>query len=150
MPLEKSSEEIIALCDIVIHYPWISGVILSNLAKDRSNPAFDAEEIKNTGKGNFSGKPTEKKSNELISAVFEKYGGKLSIIGCGGIFSGADAYEKIKRGASAVQMITGMIYMGPSQIGQINKEIAGLLKKDGFASVAEAVGTKKFNTHHQN
>jgi dihydroorotate dehydrogenase len=109
--------------------------------KDRTNPAFDKDEISNAGRGNFSGKPTFELSNNLINAVYKKYKNRFIIIGCGGIFTGADAYEKIKNGAILVQMITGMVYEGPSVIGQINKELAELLKKDGYKNIKEAVGS---------
>ncbi len=140
MYLEKSVDDTMALCDVAKDYKWISGFIFSNLVKDRTNPSFNKEEIENAGKGNFSGKPTEELSNNLISEVYKKYKDRFVIIGTGGIFTGADAYEKIKRGASLVQMITGMIYVGPQQIGQINRELAKLLKKDGYKNISEAVG----------
>ena len=141
MYLEKSENETLALADIASKYSFITGLIFSNLVKDRTNPTFDSDEIKNAGKGNFSGKPTEKITNNLISAVYKKFKDRFIIIGCGGIFTGADAYEKIKRGATLVQMITGMIYEGPSQIGNINQELSDLVKKDGYKNVSEAIGT---------
>ena len=75
--------------------------------------------------GGISGKSTWDLSNELISKTYREYGDRLVIIGVGGIFSAQDAYEKIKRGASLVQLITGMIYEGPQLIGEINR---GLVK----------------------
>lgn len=140
MHAEKSVAETLALLAVADKYKWISGVIMSNLVKNRENACFDQTEIKNAGKGNFSGKPTEEFSNNLISEVYKKYKDRFIIIGCGGIFTGKDAYEKIKRGASLVQMITGMIYEGPSVIGKINRDLAKLLRKDGYKSVSEAVG----------
>ena len=137
---EKSAEDTIALLDIAKDYKWISGVIMSNLVKNRENKYLNKEEAMNAGKGNFSGKPTEELSNNLISEVYKKYKDRFIIIGCGGIFTGTDAYEKIKRGATLVQMITGMIYEGPQQIGVINKELVKLLKKDGYKNIKEAVG----------
>jgi dihydroorotate dehydrogenase subfamily 2 len=140
MYLEKSTDETLALCEVATKYKYVSGFIFSNLVKDRKNPSFDKKEIENAGRGNFSGKPTEKITNNLISEVYKKYGDRFIIVGCGGVFTGADAYEKIKRGATLVQMITGMIYEGPQQIGVINKELTGLLKKDGFKNLKEAIG----------
>ncbi len=69
-----------------------------------------------------------------------KFGKKLIIIGCGGIFSAEDAYIKIKLGASLVQLITGMIYQGPQLISQINLGLIDLLQKDGLKNIKEAVG----------
>lgn len=144
MHAEKSSEDSLALLSVANNYKWISGVIMSNLVKNRENKSFDKEEIANAGRGNFSGKPTEEFSNNLISEVYKNYKDRFIIIGTGGIFTGADAYEKIKRGATLVQMITGMIYEGPSVIGKINKELAFLIKSDGFSNIKEAIGTKKY------
>lgn len=140
MYLEKNIEETLALSEVASNYNLIKGLIFSNLVKNRKNEAFDKKEIEKAGLGNFSGKPTEQMTNILISAIYEKYKNRFVIIGCGGIFDGKDAYEKIKRGASLVQMITGMIYEGPSVIGDINKELAGLLKKDGYKNISEAIG----------
>lgn len=143
MYLEKNIEETLALTEVASNYPFIKGLIFSNLVKNRKNEAFVKEEIEKAGKGNFSGKPTEKMTNALISAIYRKYKDRFVIIGCGGIFDGKDAYEKIKRGATLIQMITGMIYEGPSQIGTINKELAELLKKDGYKHISEVIGTHR-------
>jgi dihydroorotate dehydrogenase subfamily 2 len=141
MYLEKSEEGTLLLAEVASRFSFVKGFIFSNLVKDRTNPAFHKDEIANAGRGNFSGKPTEKITNELISAVYKKYKDRFIIIGCGGVFTGADAYEKIKRGATLIQLITGMIYEGPSVIGKINKELAELLKKDGYKNINEAVGS---------
>jgi len=141
MYLEKSVEETLLLAEVASDYLFVKGLIFSNLVKDRTNPSFDKDEIKNAGRGNFSGKPTEKITNNLISEVYKKYKDRFVIIGVGGVFTGADAYEKIKRGATLIQMITGMIYEGPSVIGKINKELSVLLKKDGYKNIKEAVGS---------
>ncbi|ETB63949.1 TPA: dihydroorotate dehydrogenase (quinone) [Candidatus Nomurabacteria bacterium] len=141
MYLEKNVEETLLLVEIASSYNFVTGFIFANLVKDRSNIFFDKDEITNAGKGNFSGKPTEEMSNNLISEVYKKYKNRFVIIGCGGVFSGFDAYEKIKRGASLVQMITGMIYEGPTVMGDINKDLVKLLKKDGYKSIGEAVGS---------
>lgn len=141
MHAEKSVEDTLNLLSIATNYKWVTGVIMSNLVKNRNNKSFNKEEIENAGRGNFSGKPTEEFSNNLISEIYKVYSDRFIIIGTGGIFTGKDAYEKIKRGATLVQMITGMIYEGPGQIGLINKELAGLLKRDGFSNIKEARGT---------
>jgi len=140
MYLEKSVRDTILLTEVASIYPFVKGFIFSNLVKNRNNPLFDKNEIANAGKGNFSGKPTEQITNDLISEVYKKYKNRFLIIGCGGVFTGRDAYEKIKRGATLVQLITGMIYEGPSVIGKINKDLAKLLKKDGYKNIKEAVG----------
>ncbi len=82
-----------------------------------------ADAIPERIKGNISGKPTFSLSNELISQTRVYVGAKLKIIGVGGVFSGNDAKEKIRRGADLVALITGMIYEGPQLIGKINREL---------------------------
>lgn len=140
MPIELGWENTKQLLEICIKHK-VDGVVFGNLAKDRSNPALVKDELAKIGKGNFSGKPTWVKSNEMIRKTYKKYGKKLVIIGSGGVFSAEDAYTKIKLGASLVQMITGMIYEGPQVVGQINRGLVELLKKDGYKNISEAIGT---------
>jgi dihydroorotate dehydrogenase len=67
--------------------------------------------------------------------------GRLPLIGVGGIASAADAYAKIRAGASLVQLYTGLVFEGPDLVGQIKSGLASLLAREGFGSIAEAVGT---------
>lgn len=138
MPSNLAWEEFSKLCDIAVDHN-ITGVIISNLNKDRSNAAIK-EAIPDHIRGSIGGKPVWDISNALISQTHKWYKDKLIIIGVGGIFSAEDAYEKIKRGASLVQLITGMIYEGPQLIGDINRGLVELLKKDGYKNIGEAVG----------
>ncbi len=139
MPVDFSCQQTDKLCQIIIQHK-VQGVILGNLSKDRKNPALDQKEAKRFSVGNFSGKPTEARSNRLIAFVYRKYHPQLTIIGCGGVFSTKDAYRKIKLGASLVQLITGLIYQGPQLVSQINLELADQLEKDGWKNIKEAVG----------
>ena len=139
MPIEKSDKEIKQMLKVIAKHK-VEGVIFGNLQKNRKDPALYQDEVEKFDVGNFSGKPTFKRSNELIKLAYSLYGKKLIIIGCGGVFSASDAYIKIKLGASLVQMITGMIYEGPQLIGDINKGLAELLEVDGFKNISEAIG----------
>ncbi len=140
MPIEKSDKEVLEMLDVIVKHKWISGVIFGNLQKNRKDPSFDQDEIKKAGVGNFSGKPTYRRSNELIKLAYANYGKKLIIIGCGGVFTAEDAYRKIRLGASLIQMITGMIFEGPQRITQINRGLVDLLEQDGYSHIGEAVG----------
>jgi dihydroorotate dehydrogenase subfamily 2 len=141
MPIDKSNNEVLDMLKVIVKYP-VQGVIFGNLQKDKNDPALDPSEVKQFSKGYFSGKPTEKRSNELISLTYKTYGKQLTIIGCGGVFSPEDAYRKIKLGASLVQLITGMIYEGPQLIAEINLGVIKLLKQDEFNHISEAVGAE--------
>jgi len=139
MPIEKSDKETLNMLDVISKYK-ITGVILGNLQTNRSDPALDPTEVAKFKDGNFSGKPTQKRSDELIKLAFKNYKGKLVIVGCGGVFNAKDAYRKIKLGATLVQLITGLIYKGPFVVSEINKELSEFVKKDGFKNIADAVG----------
>jgi dihydroorotate dehydrogenase len=120
MPIEKTNKEVLSMLKVIYDFK-LTGVIFGNLQKDKNDKSFVKEEVKQWEKGNFSGKPTYDRSNELISLVSKHYKDKLVIIGCGGVFNTDDAKEKITRGASLVQMITGMIFEGPQVVAEINK-----------------------------
>lgn len=105
----------------------INGIIVSNTLK--------------TENGGLSGKAIESMSSELIKTVYKLSNGQIPIIGCGGVFSGDDAYRKIKNGASLIQIYTSFIYNGPKVIYDINKELDELLLKDGYSNISQCVGT---------
>jgi dihydroorotate dehydrogenase len=125
------------------HKHRIHGIICTNLTKKRDNDKIKDAYVPD--KGGLSGKVVQDLSDHLISHIYKRESSqpsehRLTIIGCGGIFSAKDAYKKIRLGASLVQMITGMIFEGPQVISEINRGLVELLKKDGFKNISEAVG----------
>ncbi|GIQ68231.1 quinone-dependent dihydroorotate dehydrogenase [Xylanibacillus composti] len=114
----------------------VSGLIATNTTLSREGLRHSNREEA----GGLSGKPLRDKSTAVIREAYRLTGGKLPIIGSGGIFAAADAYEKIRAGASLVEVYTAFIYHGPGLIKQLNEGLAALMKQDGFASIAEAVG----------
>jgi dihydroorotate dehydrogenase subfamily 2 len=142
-PIEQSFEESKPLLKIMID-KGVQAVVIGNLAKSRSNSALQLDELKTIehAKGNFSGKPTWELSNALIKHTYKTFGNDIKIVGVGGVFSAADAYQKITLGASLVQLITGMIFMGPQLIGQINKGLVEQLHQDGLEHISEAIGSR--------
>jgi dihydroorotate dehydrogenase len=140
MPITETDEATRSMLKTIEPFPFIKGVIFGNLWKDRSSSDFDTEEITKATKGNFSGKPTFTRSNELIALAYKEFGHRFVVIGCGGVFSAEDAYKKIRLGASLVQMITGMIYEGPQVVGEINRGLVAFLKRDGFVAISDAIG----------
>jgi dihydroorotate dehydrogenase len=90
--------------------------------------------------GGLSGRPLLVPATACLAAMYRHTGGKIPIVGCGGIASGADAYAKIRAGASLVQFYSALVFHGPALVGQIKRELAALLRKDGFAGVRDAVG----------
>jgi dihydroorotate dehydrogenase len=90
--------------------------------------------------GGLSGKPLFGPSTACLAAMYRATRGKIPIIGCGGIASGADAYAKIRAGASLVALYSALVFHGPALVGSIKRELAAKLRADGFASVRDAVG----------
>jgi dihydroorotate dehydrogenase len=90
--------------------------------------------------GGLSGRPLFAPSTALLREMALRLRGRVALIGVGGIASGADAYAKIRAGAAAVQLYTALVYRGPRLVAGIKRELAALLRRDGFASVADAVG----------
>lgn len=116
----------------------INGFICSNLSKKRDSKAIVEAAIPD--KGGISGKVSEGPANDQLTYVAKKCERKFILIGSGGVFTAEDAYKKIRLGASLVQLITGMIFEGPQVIGEINRGLVKLLKRDGFKNISEAVG----------
>ncbi len=91
--------------------------------------------------GGVSGKPILSKANHVLKKLRAITKGVVPLIGVGGIFGAEDAYEKIRLGASLVQVYTGWIYEGPSLVPDINKGLLRLMERDGFKNIQQAVGT---------
>lgn len=141
MPIGLSDDATKALLDAVMRFP-VAAVIFGNLQTDRARPESDTVELASFEKypGNLSGMPCQKRSDHLVKLAYNHARGKLSIVGCGGIFSAEDAYRKIRNGASLVQLVTAVVFEGPLVGAEICAGLQVLLARDGFARVADAVG----------
>ena len=115
----------------------LSGVIATNttLSREGLKSASQGET------GGLSGAPLFEKSTRVLAHLSRLTHGLLPLIGVGGIGSAEEAYQKIRAGASAVQLYTAMVYQGISLVSEIARGLDALLARDGFASVALAVGT---------
>lgn len=116
----------------------VDGVILSNTTLDRPDYLPDDFAAR---KGGLSGAPVREKSTAIIQNFYKLTDGKLPIIGVGGVSTAEDAYEKIKAGASLVQLYTGMIYQGPNIANNINDGLLTLIKNDGLNTIQDAVAS---------
>lgn len=107
----------------IVHEVHLDGLIATNTTIDRSDLQTGNSELEKIGMGGLSGKPLKNRSTEVIRYISEKSGGKIPVIGVGGIHSAEDAMEKLEAGASLVQLYTGFVYEGPSLIRRINKKL---------------------------
>ncbi len=115
----------------------VAGLVIANTTIDRPAGLSSPSRAES---GGLSGRPLFGPSTRLLSEMYRLTGGNVVLIGVGGIASGADAYKKIRAGASLTQCYTSLIYKGAGMIPRVKRELAALLRADGFDSVAGAVG----------
>ena len=118
----------------------IDALIVSNTTLDRPDSLRSADRAE---AGGLSGVPLKARARAALRAAAEAGDGRLPLIAAGGIDSGAEAYARIRAGASAVQLYSALIYDGPALIGRIKRELAACLRADGFSTVSEAVSTAR-------
>ena len=115
----------------------IDGIIATNttLSRDGLRGAARAEA------GGLSGAPLFERSTRVLAELSRATGGRLPLIGVGGVDGPETAYEKIRAGASAVQLYTALVWRGLGLVPRICAGLSGLLARDGFARITDAVGT---------
>ncbi len=106
----------------------LDGIIATNTTLSRQKLNYSQSDIESYGQGGLSGKPLRERSTQVIAYLHKQSGGNVPIIGVGGIFTPNDALEKIRAGATLVQVYTGFIYQGPSIAKKINRELLNKLQ----------------------
>ena len=124
----------------VIERLKIDGIIATNTTVSRDGLRTDAKRVASFGEGGLSGKPLASISTKMIAQLYELTGGRIPLIGVGGIFNADDAWEKISAGASLVQLYTGFIYQGPNIAQEINEGLSRILAREGFKKLEAAIG----------
>jgi dihydroorotate dehydrogenase len=120
----------------------LAGIVATNTTITRPPTADDALRRIYAQPGGLSGRPLRQRSTEVIRHLHRQSRGALSIIGVGGIFDAADAWEKITAGASLLQIYTSLIYKGPGVVREIVAGLQTRLAEQGFTRLSQAVGTK--------
>lgn len=129
--LQDIAEVVLGASDV------LHGVITTNTTLDR----IGLHGPHATEKGGLSGQPLFEKSTRTLARLYQLTEGAVPLIGVGGVASADQAYAKIRAGASAVQLYTGLVYGGLSLVTEIAKGLDALLAQDGFANVSQATGT---------
>lgn len=134
---DLTPQEIHDVSGVVMEH-GVDGLIVSNttLARPASLKSRHAGES-----GGLSGKPLLPLANACLTQFYRETKGRLPLIGVGGVSSAADAYEKIRAGATLVQLYTALVYRGFAAVREIRADLPALLSRDGFSSIAQAVGT---------
>lgn len=115
----------------------VNGLIISNSTLKRSNTLTS---LYKNEVGGLSGKPLFIDSTIILKKMYSLTNGQIPLIGVGGITNGNECYEKIKAGASLVQLYTAMVYQGPKVVSKIITELNSLVLTDGYKNISEAVG----------
>ncbi len=124
-----------SVCDTVLELE-LDGVVVSNTTLRHEQAGVGARY-----EGGLSGAPLLPIARRMIAAVSRHTGSRLPIVGVGGIASAEDAFGHIRAGASLVELYTGLIYEGPGLVASIKEGLSRLLRREGFRSISEAVGT---------
>ena len=135
---DLSEPEIDDVCACVLA-SGLDGIIVGNTTLSR--PEGLRSPHRNEA-GGLSGAPLFDLSTRVLALFNARVGGRLVLIGCGGIGNGVDAYEKIRAGAAAVQLYTLLALRGPSLIADIKHDLVARLRADGFTTVTQAVGQR--------
>jgi dihydroorotate dehydrogenase len=120
----------------------IDGIIATNTTTSRANLRTNEPEVEACGAGGLSGAPLRARSTEMIAILYRLTKGKLPIVGVGGVFTAADAWEKICAGASLVQLYTGLVYEGVGIVRRINDGLGEIMRRENLSSLDEAVGCR--------
>ncbi|GJQ08878.1 hypothetical protein GpartN1_g669.t1 [Galdieria partita] len=134
---DLTDEELQDIVDICLKLS-VDGMVISNTTVQRPHDLVEAKLA--AEKGGLSGPPLKDISTSIIQKVYRMTDGRLVIIGVGGVSSAEDAYDKIRAGASLIELYTALAYEGPGIIRKIKTGLSELLQRDGFQSVQEAVG----------
>jgi dihydroorotate dehydrogenase len=129
--------EIEAIVETVLAF-GLSGIIVANTTIGR--PGLRSSQAGETG--GLSGAPLRDLAQSVLGRFSDAAAGRLPLIGAGGIASGADAYARIRAGASAVQLYSALVYAGPGLAVRLGQDLAARLRADGFRTLAEAVGAR--------
>ncbi len=134
---DLTDEDLAAVAEVSLAV-GIDGLIVSNTTISRPDAVLGLPDA--TEAGGLSGPPVFALSTRVLRDMYRHTRGKLPLIGVGGIASPEDAYVKIRNGASLIQLYTALIYQGPALIHDIRTRLPEFLKRDGFKTIAEAVG----------
>ena len=127
-------EDLRRICDTALELK-LDGIVATNTTLARGSIGITSQQA-----GGLSGAPLRGRARDIIREIYRHSGGRLKIIGVGGVFSADDAWEHIRAGASLVELYTGLIYEGPGIADEIKRGLVALLRREGFRSISDAVG----------
>ena len=133
---DLSVEDMVDVAHVVME-TRIDGMIVSNTTNARPEALVSRHKHE---RGGLSGEPIKERSTECIRQMYKLTNGKVPIIGSGGVASGRDAYDKLKAGASCVEIYSSMVYEGPGVVSRIRKELVEIILENGHKSIDDIIG----------
>ncbi|HEU0016186.1 MAG TPA: quinone-dependent dihydroorotate dehydrogenase [Longimicrobium sp.] len=118
-----------------------AGIIATNTTVSRDGLRTSAAAVERLGAGGISGAPVRGRALEVVGLIHRTTGGRMPVVGVGGVFTADHAWEMLRAGARLVQVWTGFIYHGPMIARAINRGLLARVRREGLASIAEAVGS---------
>ncbi len=137
---DLADEDIDAVVDMALE-ERLAGLVATNTTVAREGLASAPAAVAAAGDGGLSGAPVRRRSTAVIARIRRRAGAALPVVGAGGVFTADDAWEKVRAGASLVQVYTGFVYEGPTQAVDLARGLSRRLRDAGFASLEAAVGT---------
>ena len=139
---DLSPEDIIDIAEVALE-TGIDGIIATNSTIKRPSNLIDANAQES---GGLSGQPLLDQSTHVLSEMYKLTAGKIPLVGVGGVSSGADAYAKIRAGATLIQLYSAMVFHGPAHVQLIKRDLARHLVADGFSTISQAIGSAHYQT----
>ncbi|WP_280230971.1 dihydroorotate dehydrogenase (quinone), partial [Nocardia cyriacigeorgica] len=138
---DLSDDDIDAVADLAVEL-GLAGIVATNTTIGRTGLASDPAAVEQIGAGGLSGPPVADRSLEVLRRLYARVGDRLVLVSVGGIETVDQAWERIRAGASLLQGYTGFIYGGLLWTRRIHRGLAQKLRENGYASLAEAVGSE--------
>jgi dihydroorotate dehydrogenase len=136
---DLADEEIDAVADLALEL-GLAGIIATNTTVARTGLVTPGEEVEALGAGGLSGPPMAARALEVLRRLRARVGDRLVLVSSGGVEDDADAWARIRAGATLVQLYTGFVYGGPAIPARIARGLAERARAEGFARVQDAVG----------
>jgi len=136
---DLTEEEMVDIAEAVMDC-GVDGMVVCNTTQARPDSLVDTSEYETGQEGGLSGVPLRERSTECIRTMYRLTGGKVPIIGVGGVASGHDVYEKLRAGASLVQLYSLLVYKGPGLVSRVRDELAQLMVQNGHRHIQDIVG----------
>lgn len=137
---DLSDDDVDAVADLAVEL-GLAGIVATNTTISRARLRTPPAQVESIGAGGLSGPPVKERSLEVLRRLHGRVGGQVTLISVGGIETVDDAWERIRAGASLLQVYTGFIYGGPVWLRQLNDGLAQRVRAAGFTSLGEAVGS---------